>query len=235
MSHHQANTQNRTEIKIVLVGSVGVGKTSTVLRFIKDNFKEYLETTIGASYMSRNMTIDDVVLQYSVWDTAGQEKFHSLVPLYFRKATAVLVVYDLSRQKTFEDAKQWVKSLRNHAPENAIIALAGNKLDLANLRDVETEEAQQYANEIGAIFRETSAKDSTGIVQIFEEIGRTYLNRLDASRRANMSTTTTTNNGNNGNVGGNRGSGGNGDVTTLRDHSGQPATTSGSRRICCEF
>ena len=69
MSHHQANTQNRTEIKIVLVGSVGVGKTSTVLRFIKDNFKEYLETTIGASYMSRNMTIDDVVLQYSVWDT----------------------------------------------------------------------------------------------------------------------------------------------------------------------
>lgn len=145
-------------------------------------------------------------------------------------------MYDLSRQKTFEDAKQWVKSLRNHAPENAIIALAGNKLDLANLRDVETEEAQQYANEIGAIFRETSAKDSTGIVQIFEEIGRTYLNRLDASRRANMSTTTT-NNGNNGNngVGGNRGSGGNGDVTTLRDHSGQPATTSGSRRICCEF
>lgn len=97
--------------------------------------------------------------------TAGQEKFHSLVPLYFRKAAAVLVVYDITRQKTYEDAKAWVKELKTQAPENVIIALAGNKLDLADLRDVETEEARQYANEIGAIFRETSAKDSTGIAK----------------------------------------------------------------------
>jgi GTPase SAR1 family protein len=115
--------------------------------------------------------------------TAGQEKFHSLVPLYFRKAAAVLVVYDITRQKTYEDAKAWVKELKTQAPENVIIALAGNKLDLANLRDIETEEARQYANEIGAIFMETSAKDSTGIAKIFEEIGITYLNRIDGRKR----------------------------------------------------
>ena len=68
-SGSSSNNNGKVELKIVLVGSVGVGKTSTVLRFIKDNFKEYLETTIGASYMSKSMTIDNVCLNYNVWDT----------------------------------------------------------------------------------------------------------------------------------------------------------------------
>jgi len=178
--------------------------------------------------MSRNMTVEDMVINYNVWDTAGQEKFHSLVPLYFRKATAVLVVYDLSRQKTYEDAKQWVKALRNHAPENAIIALAGNKLDLANLRDVETEEAKQYANEIGAIFRETSAKDSTGIIQIFEEIGRTHLNRIGESRRADRRD----DNRGHGNGGVNTG-GHDADSDVPNLNGGNNGTSPPPRRICC--
>jgi GTPase SAR1 family protein len=114
---------------------------------------------------------------------AGQEKFHSLVPLYFRKASAVLVVYDITRQKTYEDAKMWVRELKNQAPDNVIIALAGNKLDLAQLRDIETIEAQQYASEIGAIFGETSAKDSSGIRNIFEQIGNTFLGRMEGRNK----------------------------------------------------
>ena len=62
---------SKLELKVVLVGAVGVGKTSTVLRFVKDNFKEYLETTIGASYMSKVMTVENTTINYNVWDTGN--------------------------------------------------------------------------------------------------------------------------------------------------------------------
>lgn len=103
--------------------------------------------------------------------TFNPHKYHSLVPLYFRKADAVIVVYDITRRSTFEDAKNWVDELRHQAPEDVIVAITGNKCDLNNIRIVSTEEGAKYAKEINAIFGETSAKDATGVLNIFQEIG----------------------------------------------------------------
>ncbi|KAG2373966.1 hypothetical protein C9374_011631 [Naegleria lovaniensis] len=205
------------EMKVVLVGSVGVGKTSTVMRFVKDNFQEYIETTIGASYLSKVLNINDTQIKFNVWDTAGQEQYKSLVPLYFRKANAVIIVYDITRQKTFDDAKNWYKELIPHSPEDVIIAITGNKSDLDNLREIERIQGEKYANSIGAIFNETSAKNSSGITDIFQRLGKAWLSKQQQSRiikdddsgAVNVGNTTNTNNntntGNAGNTSNNNG------------------------------
>lgn len=175
---------SKVELKVVLVGSVGTGKTSTVLRFVKNQYKEAVESTIGASYMYKICQIEGREVKFSVWDTAGQEQYHALVPLYFRNAAAVIVVYDITRQKTLEDARQWVKELRNQAPEDVIIAVAGNKADLADLRTVDTREGRHFAQEVSGLFYETSAKAEIGITELFMEIGSKCLEKMAVKSRS---------------------------------------------------
>lgn len=98
-------------------------------------------------------------------------RYHSLAPMYYRGAQAAIVVYDITNQDTFGRAKNWVKELQRQASPNIVIALAGNKQDLANKRMVEFEEAQTYADENGLLFMETSAKTAMNVNQIFMAIG----------------------------------------------------------------
>jgi len=104
-------------------------------------------------------------------------KSTALVPLYFRKANAVIVVYDITRQKTFEEAKTWIKELPTQAPEDVIIALTANKSDLNDLREIERHQGENFAKSIGAIFNETSAKSAAGITEVFQKLGKTFLER----------------------------------------------------------
>lgn len=101
-------------------------------------------------------------------------RYHSLAPMYYRGAQAAIVVYDITNQDTFGRAKTWVKELQRQASPNIVIALAGNKQDLANKRMVEFEEAQTYADENGLLFMETSAKTAMNVNDIFLAIGECY-------------------------------------------------------------
>ena len=85
------------EVKVVLLGDTGVGKSSLVLRFVTNNFKPYSESTIGASFMSKMIMVDAKPIKFQIWDTAGQEKYHSLAPMYYRGAAAAVIVYDITR------------------------------------------------------------------------------------------------------------------------------------------
>jgi len=85
------------EVKVVLLGDTGVGKSSLVLRFVTNNFKPYSESTIGASFMSKMIMVQGKPIKYQIWDTAGQEKYHSLAPMYYRGAAAAIIVYDITR------------------------------------------------------------------------------------------------------------------------------------------
>eukprot|EP01006_Ploeotia_vitrea_P024049 TRINITY_DN56764_c0_g1_i1.p1 TRINITY_DN56764_c0_g1~~TRINITY_DN56764_c0_g1_i1.p1 ORF type:complete len:256 (+),score=11.26 TRINITY_DN56764_c0_g1_i1:84-770(+) len=163
------------EMKVVLVGAIAVGKTSTVHRFTKNTFHDYLDTTIGSSYMSKEVEIDGQRIKFSVWDTAGQEQYHSLVPMYFRQAAAVLLVFDITKKHSFEEAQEWVHEIKKSAPEDVIIALAGNKCDLEEEREVQQDEADDFSNELGAFYMETSAKTGQGIFELFESLGRKFL------------------------------------------------------------
>ena len=160
------------EVKIVLLGDAGVGKSSLVLRFVTNSFDKYSESTIGASFMSKLIMVDGNPIKYQIWDTAGQEKYHSLAPMYYRGAAAAIIVYDITRAASFQTLKNWVRELQQLGPENIVIAICGTKSDLEDKREVSTAEARAYADEIGALFLETSAKLNKNVQDLFVDISR---------------------------------------------------------------
>lgn len=162
--------QQAREVKVVLLGEQGVGKSSIVLRFSANVWDRFTESTIGASFMSKLLLVDGVPIKFQIWDTAGQEKYHSLAPMYYRAAAAAIVVYDITSLASFHTLKNWVHELQSLGPENIVIAICGNKSDLEDRREVDSAEARAYAEEIGALYLETSAKANRNIHELFVDI-----------------------------------------------------------------
>jgi Ras-related protein Rab-5C len=163
------------QFKLVLLGESAVGKSSLVLRFVKDQFDDYRESTIGAAFLTQTIALDEnTTVKFEIWDTAGQERYKSLAPMYYRNANCAVVVYDITQAASLDKAKAWVKELQRQANENIIIALAGNKLDLVtespDKRAISTADAEQYAKEAGLLFFETSAKTSENVKELFTAI-----------------------------------------------------------------
>uniref|UniRef100_K3Z804 Uncharacterized protein n=1 Tax=Setaria italica TaxID=4555 RepID=K3Z804_SETIT len=141
--HSMAATAGGNKIrnaKLVLLGDVGAGKSSLVLRFVKGQFVEFQESTIGAAFFSQTLAVNDETVKFEIWDTAGQERYHSLAPMYYRGAAAAIVVYDITNAASFTRAKKWVQELQAQGNPNTIMALAGNKADLLDERQVPAEE-----------------------------------------------------------------------------------------------
>ncbi|KAI8544423.1 hypothetical protein RHMOL_Rhmol08G0295600 [Rhododendron molle] len=160
------------QAKLVLLGDMGTGKTSLVLRFVKGQFFDNQEPTIGAAFFTQILSLSEATVKFDIWDTAGQERYHSLAPMYYRGAAAAVVVYDMSSMDTFVRAKKWVQELKKQGNPNLILALVANKSDLETEREVDSEEGQQLSQENGMFFIETSAKASVNINELFYEIGK---------------------------------------------------------------
>jgi len=153
--------------KLVLLGDASVGKSCLVVRFAKGEFYEYQEPTIGAAFMTQTVSLGDVVVKFEIWDTAGQERYKSLAPMYYRGAAAAVVVYDITSKESLDAAKSWVSELQG---TDTLIALAGNKADLGASRAVERGAAQAYAESMGVLYMETSAKSGQNVNELFHEI-----------------------------------------------------------------
>lgn len=162
--------QSQTVAKLVLLGEMGSGKSSLVLRYVKGQFFDYQASTVGAAFLTK--TIPEMNVKWEIWDTAGQERYHSLAPMYYRGAMAAIVVYDITSADSFTRAKAWVRELQRQGNPNMIIALAANKADLEEQRAVSTEEGQAYATENGLHFVETSAKTAANVSELFMDIAR---------------------------------------------------------------
>jgi len=160
------------QAKLVLLGDMGAGKSSLVLRFVKGQFFDYQESTIGAAFLTQTVAVNDATVKFEIWDTAGQERYHSLAPMYYRGAAAAIIVYDIQSQSSFARAKSWVRELQRQGNASLVMALAGNKADLTEKRQVEAEEAAAYAEENGLFFMETSAKTAANVNDLFYEIAR---------------------------------------------------------------
>lgn len=165
-------TNKICQFKLVLLGESAVGKSSLVLRFVKGQFHEFQESTIGAAFLTQTVCLDDTTVKFEIWDTAGQERYHSLAPMYYRGAQAAIVVYDITNEESFSRAQNWVKELQRQASPNIVIALSGNKADLATKRAVDSQVAQSYADENSLLFMETSAKTSMNVTEIFMAIAK---------------------------------------------------------------
>ncbi|KAF8471680.1 ras family-domain-containing protein [Kalaharituber pfeilii] len=181
MAHPRPSGSTRfAQFKLVLLGESAVGKSSLVLRFVKDQFDDYRESTIGAAFLTQTITLDETTtVKFEIWDTAGQERYKSLAPMYYRNANCAVVVYDITAPTSLDKAKAWVKELQRQANENIVIALAGNKLDLAtdtptspSRRAIETADAEAYAREAGLLFFETSAKTAENVKELFTAIAQ---------------------------------------------------------------
>ncbi|KJE97255.1 Rab31 protein, variant [Capsaspora owczarzaki ATCC 30864] len=122
--------------------------------------------------MSKTLIVEDQTFKYQIWDTAGQEKYRGLAPMYYRNAAAAIIVYEITRKQSFEALKHWVKELRQFGPSNIILAIAGNKSDLESQRQVSSDEAKEYADSIDALFVETSALTADNVSYLFEALSK---------------------------------------------------------------
>ncbi|KAI1717361.1 ras family domain-containing protein [Ditylenchus destructor] len=151
--------------KVVLIGDSGVGKSNLLSRFTRNEFNLESKSTIGVEFATRSIQVEG-----KTWDTAGQERYRAITSAYYRGAVGALLVYDIAKHVTYENVERWLKELRDHADQNIVIMLVGNKSDLRHLRAVPTDEAKAYAERNQLSFIETSALDSTNVEAAFTNI-----------------------------------------------------------------
>jgi len=156
--------------KVVFVGTTRVGKTSIIHKFVNDQFTNSTSVSTQGAFFEKQVFINDHEIVMDIWDTAGQEKYHSLAPLYYRDAVAAVVVFDITNMMSFTIAKQWIAELKSSRGDNVTIVLVGNKSDLYHIRVVNPNEVKQYASVQGIHYAETSAKTGSNIDHLFKEI-----------------------------------------------------------------
>ncbi|XP_033724922.1 ras-related protein Rab-31-like [Pecten maximus] len=180
------------EAKVVVLGSQGVGKTSVVIRYVGGMFSKAVSPTIGASFFTYKMTVNNYRIKLQVWDTAGQERFRSMAPMYYRKANAAMLIYDMTSADSFYDIKDWVSELKKNVDTPIAMCLVGNKCDLADNREVTAGDAEEYASNIGALNHETSALKNTGIDEAFLQVAQQLIKLYETSPNSGLHTVDTT-------------------------------------------
>ena len=155
--------------KIVFMGDSGVGKSSIAERIVHDTFNIETEATIGASYFSKTIHKGEQSYNFNIWDTAGQEKYNCLVPLYYRNCDAAIIVYDITNRTSYKNALNRIPELRKNSTVETIM-LIGNKTDLAYDRVITLEEATSDTEKNNVLFMETSAKISFKTREILENM-----------------------------------------------------------------
>ena len=153
--------------KLIFLGDQGTGKSSILNRFVDDKFDPNYQATIGLDFQSKNIKIDNQDIHLLLYDTAGQEKFRSLIPMYTRDANIIILVYDITRKESFTHIPDWVKDLTNVKLDEVIFGLVGNKIDLEDQRQVTKEEGEKYAQDNNIIFQEVSAKTGDNFSDLF--------------------------------------------------------------------
>ncbi|OQS04073.1 Rab7 family GTPase [Thraustotheca clavata] len=172
-------------LKVIILGDSGVGKTSLMNQYVNQKFSNQYKATIGADFLTKEITIDEKLVTMQIWDTAGQERFQSLGVAFYRGADACVLVYDITNPISFEKLDSWRDEFLAQAgprdPENFPFIVLGNKVDQENERRVPTQKIELWCKAKNAqqpmSFFETSAKEATGVEEAFQTIAKIALQK----------------------------------------------------------
>jgi len=164
-------------IKLLLIGDSGVGKSCLLLRFSEDLFNPSFITTIGIDFKIRTIELDGKRIKLQIWDTAGQERFRTITTAYYRGAMGILLVYDVTDEKSFSNIRNWIRNIEQHATDSVNRMLIGNKCDVPE-KKIDTEKGRALADEYQIKFLETSAKTSQNVEEAFITLAKDIKKRL---------------------------------------------------------
>ena len=175
-------------IKVILLGESGVGKTNIILRYVKNKFIKENVSTIGSSFIKKEIKRNNKIYNLNIWDTSGQEKYRSVTKLFIQGASIIMLVYSIDDLESFKSLEFWY----NHFIDvcnDYVFAIVGNKYDLfidEENQKVSDEEAKKFAEEKNAIFKLVSAKeDKKGIDCLFEQMFDEYLKKNNINENYN--------------------------------------------------
>mmetsp|Transcript_41371 Transcript_41371/g.93510 ORF Transcript_41371/g.93510 Transcript_41371/m.93510 type:complete len:210 (-) Transcript_41371:451-1080(-) len=169
-------------IKLLLIGDSGVGKSAVLVRFADDTFTTSYISTIGIDFKIRTVELDGKRIKLQIWDTAGQERFKTITTAYYRGAMGILLVYDVTDEKSFNNINQWMGAIRQHASDSVNKVLLGNKADssgpMVAKKVITSARGQALADQHNIKFYETSAKNNINVEEAFCTIARDIKQRL---------------------------------------------------------
>ena len=166
------------EIKVILVGETGTGKTSLINVAMGMKFQEGVEaSTSAASFVTKKINIGDKEYAINLWDTIGQEKFRSLTKIFIKDSKIVIFVYDITRLQTFKELDFWFKTIHDVLGDEPVLGIVGNKKDLIMKEQVNEEKAQKYAEDKNVPFKLTTAKNSMGFITFLEDLLKKYIEK----------------------------------------------------------
>ena len=180
-------------VKLILIGNSGVGKSSILNRYMNKTFEDSYKCTIGVDFLMKSIEINGKTVKLQLWDTAGQEKYKSMVASYYRGANVAFVVFDLTNHESFDSLPLWIENYYRNGPEQKNIILIGNKKDMIDDRKVTQEEAELFSQTNNMMYFETSAKEGDNIEYVFtyaaEKLLEFYSNTEDVNLKRQINTT----------------------------------------------
>ncbi|KAL4658333.1 ras-related protein Rab-35-like [Arapaima gigas] len=168
--------------KLLIIGDSNVGKSSLLLRFADSSFSGSYITTIGVDFKIRTVEIDGEKVKLQIWDTAGQERFRTITSTYYRNTHGVIIVYDVTNEQSFINVKRWLNEISQNC-DNVCKILVGNKNDNPSKKEVESQEAQRFAESVGVRLFETSAKENVNVEEMFMTFAHMVLRAKKESQR----------------------------------------------------
>ena len=185
----EENIEDIIEIKVTIIGSPGVGKTCIIKNYVNGVFEDFNTSTSGVDYYKKVEYMDNKKIILNIWDTAGQEKFYSMAQYFYRNSFIIIIVYDVTNIKSFEDIKKhWMKDIMEKGEKYKIIALVGNKIDLYDVEGVEEIDGnivKEFIDKISSnnnknckfISERVSAKKNINIKLLFEKLLKEYFDK----------------------------------------------------------
>ena len=168
------------QYKVILLGSVCVGKTSLLTRYIVNEYKDEYKCTIKTDFKTKLVNVNNLVqARLIIWDTCGDEKFKAITRQYYKDAQGIILVYDVTNLDSFNNINNWYKEVKDNSPKDAVVILVANKTDLVKERKVSVEEGTELAEKLRLDYIEISAKTGDNVYLLFERLSQSMMEQIE--------------------------------------------------------